>query len=266
MKYTYTLSGRVHPERTYVTLGPIPHCRIETRMGDAPLVLDAHIRIDNAQIMVVASCEERIENLETLRNSVESAVRGVVDAFAFIEGRGYDVEITSVIDSTGEQWTVFGVEIRALQESKNDRSVTFGELYVLLTSQLQRQDETTSFRLMQLRIALGDLREAIRSTSLTGFFCFRAIECLRQCYVDPENQDEIAARRDSWERMRQTLCISRSWFSQIENFATPERHGRIRPMSGNERTNILLHTWQVVDRFILSAQNGFKPLAADVLH
>ena len=175
MKYTYTLSGRVHPERTYVTLGPIPHCRIETRMGDATLALDAHIRIDNAQIMVVASCEERIENLETLRNSVESAVRGVVDAFEFIEGRGYDVEITSVIDSTGEQWTVFGVEIRALQESKNDRSVTFGELYALLTSQLQRQDETTSFRLMQLRIALGDLREAIRSTSLTGFFCFRAI-------------------------------------------------------------------------------------------
>ena len=105
--FTYTFSGRVHPERTYVTLGPIPRCRIETRLVDEIIVLDAHIMIDNAQVLVVANCQQKIEDLNTLRNIVQSAVQGAVDAFSYIEGRGYDVEISSVTSSTGEQWTVW---------------------------------------------------------------------------------------------------------------------------------------------------------------
>ena len=264
MTYTYMFSGRVHPERAYVTLSPI-RCTIETRMADSVLLLNAHIKIDNAQVLVVATTEERVDNLETVRNSVESAVRGAVDAFSFVEGRGYDVEITSVIDSTGEQWTVFGVEVGVLQASKRDRPVTYGQLYALMTDPKQIRDEPASFRLMQLRIALGDLREAVRSPNLSAFFCFRAIECIRQCYVDFANEDENAARRDSWERMRSELCIGRSWFSPIERFALGERHGKIEPMSGDERVDVLLRTWSVVDRFIQSARNNFDPLSEDVL-
>ena len=265
MAFTYTFSGRVHPERAYVTLGPIPGCRIETRLVDAVLAIDAHILINNAQILVVAICQEKIEDLETLRNTVESAVRGTVDAFGYTEGRGYDVEISSAISSTGEQWAVFGVEVAAIQSTKGERPVSFSELYALLTNPTQSQDESASFRLMQLRIALGDLREAIRSPNLTAFFCYRAIESLRQCYLDPEQRDNEAARRDSWQRMSNELSISKSWISQIQEASTLERHGSLKAMTGKQRVDLMSHTWKVVDRFIMSAKKNFQPLSEEIL-
>ena len=265
MTFTYTFSGRVHPERAYVTLETIPRCTIETKFADAALVLDAHIVINNAQILIVANCQQRIEDLETLRIIIESVAQGAVDSFGYIEGRGYDVEISSVIASTGEQWTVFGVEIAAIQASKGDRPVSFGELYTLLTTRDQSQDETVSFRLMQLRIALGDLREAVRSPKLTAFFCYRAIESLRQCYLGPDERDDEAERRDSWKRMRNELRIDRSWISQIQEASTVERHGGHKEMSGEQRVDLMLHTWKVVDRFIMSAKNKFQPLSEEIL-
>ena len=265
MTFTYTFSGTVHPERAYVTLGPIPRCRIETRLVDTVLAIDAHILISNAQILVVAICQEKIEDLETLRNTVESAVRGTVDAFGYTEGRGYDVEISSVISSTGEQRAVFGVEVAAIQATKGERPVSFGELYVLMTNPTQSQDEAASFRLMQLRIALGDLREAIRSVDHTALFCYRAIECLRQCYLDPNKQDDEAERRDSWQRMGNELSIDRSWIAQIQEASTLDRHGSHKAMSGEQRANLMLHTWKVVDRFILWVKNEFQPLSEEML-
>ena len=265
MTFTYTFSGRVHPERTYVTLGPLPRCRIETRLDESVLTVDAHIMIDNAQILVVANSEERIEDIATLRNSVESAIRGIVDSFGYIEGRGYDIELTSVISSTGEQWAVFGVEIAALQVDKDERPVSFGELHSLLTDPAQSQDECVSFALMQLRIALGDLREAVRSHTHTAFFCLRAVECLRQCYLDPSEQDDGAARKASWQRMGDELRVDKSWIADLQDASVSERHGQLRTMSDKQRVELLLRTWKVVDRFIMSAKANFQPLSEDVL-
>ena len=265
MTFTYTFSGRVHPERTYVTIDGIPPCRIETRLTDSVLIVDTHIMIDNAQILVTADCEEQIDDLETLRNSVESTVRGIVDSFGYVEGRGYDLELTSVIASTGERWAVFGVEIGALQAEMDKRPVSFGELFSLLTSPTQPQDEHASFARMQLRIALGDLREAIRSPNLTAFFCFRAIECLRQCYLHPSKPDDGTARKASWQRMGDELCIDKSWIADLQDASVSERHGLLKAMSGKQRVDLMLRTWKVVDRFILSAKTNFQPLSADIL-
>ena len=143
--------------------------------------------------------------------------------------------------------------------------IPFGELYSLLTAPDQLRDEKASFRLTQLRIALGDLREAIRSPNLTAFFCYRAIESLRQCYLDPDKRDDEAERRNSWQLMRNELRVDRSWINQIQEASTLERHGILQAMSGEQRVNLMLHTWKVVDRFILSAKNQFQPLSEEIL-
>ena len=123
----YTFFGRVLPERAFVTIGPIPRMGIRTILTDGVMDYDAQVVISAAQVMVVVHSRSQIDDLDTLRNSVETVVRGVVDAFGYIEGRGYDVEITSVIGSTGESWQVFPVEIAAIQATKNERPLTFGE-------------------------------------------------------------------------------------------------------------------------------------------
>ena len=226
---------------------------------------DAQVVINSAQIMVVVHCQDPVDDLETLRNSVETVVRGIVDAFGYVEGRGYDVEITSVIDSAGQTWQVFPVEVSAIQSTKGERPVTFGELHALLNPRTEAIDDEASFKLMQLRIALGDLREAIRSIDHSAFFCYRAIECLRQCYAERNGRDSDATRRASWVRMREELCICRSWIDEIEEASILERHGGHKPTSGEQRTALMLRTWKVVDRFIMSAKLGFQPLSEEIL-
>ena len=263
--FIYIFFGKVLPERAFVTLGPIPRMGIRTILTDTIIDYDAQVVISAAQIMVVAHSNASIDDLETLRNSVETVVRGVVDAFGYIEGRGYDVEITSAVDSTGKSWQVFPVEIAAIQATKNERPLTFGELYAVLNPKADTFDDEYTFRIMQLRIALGDLREAIRSIDHSALFCYRAIECLRQCYGARNGQDDDAARRVSWVRMREELCIARSWISEIEKASIRERHGGHRATSGEQRTALMLRTWKVIDRFVMSAKLGFQTLSEEVL-
>ena len=263
--FIYTFFGKVLPERAFVTLGPIPRLGIRTILTDGNMDYDAQVVINTAQIIVVVHSHNSINDLATLRNSIETVVRGVVDTFGYIEGRGYDVEITAVVDSAGKNWHVFPVEIAAIQATKNERPLTFGELHALLNPTADVFDDASTFRMMQLRIALGDLREAIRSIDHSALFCYRAIECIRQCYGDRSGQDDDAARRASWLRMREELCIARSWIDDIEKASIHERHGGHRAMSGEQRTALLLRTWKVVDRFVLSAKLGFQPLSEEVL-
>ena len=262
--FVYTFAGKVLPERAYVTIGPIRPMKVQIILLDGVLEYEAHIFINTAQIMFVARSNEPIENLETLRNSVEQVVRSIVDAFGYIEGRGYDVEITSAVDSSGQRSQVFPVEIGAIQAAKGERPLTLGELLDLLNSGAGDAGGEGAFKLMQLRLALSDLREAIRSIDHSAFFCFRAIECVRQCYVEEGEEDNNRARRDSWSRMRKELRIDRSWVKEIEDASMVERHGRHRATTGEQRTALMLRTWKVIDRFIMSAKSGFQPLSEDV--
>ena len=261
----YTFIGKVLPERAFVTLGPIPRIGIRTILTDGVMDCDAQVVINAAQVIVVVHSRDSIEDLQTLRNSVETVVRGFVDAFGYIEGRGYDVEITLVVDSTGNRWQVFPVEIPSIQAAKNERPLTFAELNALLHPKSDAFDDESTFRMMQLRIALGDLREAIRSIDHTSLFCYRAIECIRQCYRDRDGQDDDASRRASWERMREELCIDRSWLDEIGKASIRERHGGHSAVSGEQRASLMLQTWKVVDRFVMSAKLGFQPLSEVVL-
>ena len=52
--FTYTFFGKVLPERTFVTLGPIPKMKIQTILPDGNMDYEAQVVIDTAQIMVVA--------------------------------------------------------------------------------------------------------------------------------------------------------------------------------------------------------------------
>ena len=263
--FIYTFFGKVLPERAHVTLGPIPRMGIRTILTDGFMDVDAQVVISTAQILVVVHSQNPIDNLESLRNSVDQLVRGLVDAFGYIEGRGYDVEITSVVDSTGQVWRVFPVEITAIQEMKNERPMTLSELCELLYPKAGAFDDESTFRMMQFRLALADLREAIRSIDHTALFCYRAIECLRQCYCDRNGQDNDASRKHSWVQMRRDLCIARSWIDEIEKASIRERHGGHTAMSGEQRAALMLHTWKVVDRFAMSAKLGFQPLSEEVL-
>jgi len=236
---SYIFSGKVLPERTNVNITPI---EVKMEAIDAGISSTANVSIIASQVSVVIYTNSD-SDIWTLKNAVEYLVRGLVDAFGYLSGRGYDIEITSVVNYEGK-YTVFGVGMSELEKSQNDRSSSFQQL---LTAMDKSQN---------LHRVFGDLREAIRSPHDAGFLCYRAIENIHQSFMKEKDDDAKA-----WENLRKALLIDKSWIFQVKEFADPVRHGGTVYISGEKRILIMQHTWKLVDRFCLYVYGDFKPLS-----
>ena len=236
----YIFSGKVLPERANVSITPL---EIKTGVIDSGISDTAIISIAVSQVSVIFNTNSD-SDLMTLKNTVESLVRNLVDVYGYLSGRGYDIEITSVVDPEGKH-TVFGVGILELEKSQRDRPLSFQQLVTVMGKSYH------------LHLALGDLREAIRSPLDTGFFCFRAIESIRQHFkIKEKTTDKL-----SWKILNKSLVIDRSWTDQVKKFADPVRHGDAINISGEDRILIMQHTWKVIDRFCLYVYRDFNDLS-----
>jgi hypothetical protein len=156
--------GRVLPERANVNLNP----------GPIPLICEAtetcpafklFVSIQLSQITVVGNWPNEHMNLRTFRNQVDSTLRLILDSLGFTNRCGYDLELTSAVEvETGVQ-TVFGVD-EPFEISPD--LPQFASIFL------------APGKVLPLRLALGDLREAIRDPQQTAFFAYRAIESVRQ--------------------------------------------------------------------------------------
>lgn len=244
----YVFNGRVLPER--VNAGVNPPQKLSISIPEANLEFDLTISIYASQISVILETASESPDIPTLKNYVDSFVRMLFDAGGYLECRGYDLEITSVVEPNG-QFSVFGVEEGALKRSRTDgTSINMADLWLLLTSGEKSRP---------LQRALGDLREAIRMPHDTGFFCFRAVESMRQLFVEVKDGNETET---SWERMSSALRIEQSYIAVLERFGKPQRHGETPYMSGDNRFIAMNRTWQIVDRYIEFARTGFVPLSS----
>jgi len=100
---------------------------------------------------------------EMIKNSVEEPVHERLDAFGFATGRGYEAELVAAVNESGSV-EVFGIEMSGLAESQS-ACITLEQV-----TQALRHGQP------YLRLALADLRRAIREPVDTGLYCFRAIE------------------------------------------------------------------------------------------
>jgi len=217
----------------------------------------AHASISLSQISVTVKTAKEIKGdieLLTLRNTVETIVRYIIDCYGYMTGRGYDVELTSVTDDSGNL-TVFGVDIAELKEE--ERPLKFGQVAELILSPRAIKDPNYANATSCLRIAFGDLREAIRSHSDTGMFCFRAVEDIRQFFVQANDGED---KKPSWKRLNQALRIDEEYTKALTTFATPQRHGERPFMRHEDRVLAMKRAWIVVDRFVVFVNRGLAQL------
>ncbi|MDS3860714.1 hypothetical protein RIF25_07795 [Thermosynechococcaceae cyanobacterium BACA0444] len=83
----------------------------------------------------------------------------------------------------------------------------------------------------------------------TGFYCYRAIESLRQhCILkfnlNPKNKSV------QWEKLREIAQCDEESIRSIEKAAEPVRHGDVASMTSEDRENLFLKTWDIVDRYV----------------
>jgi len=235
-KFIYIFFGKVFPERAYVK---IPEVTFNYNIVEEVIKGTAFVEVIMSQIIVKFESETIVGNIYSLKNYIEDSVRLIVDSWGYILSCGYDIEITSMIDSIGYK-EVFGVNFDNVEKSIKARPKKFNEVFDLLS----RMDNN------YLRLCLSDLREAIRKPKDTAFFCYRAIESLRQYICD---EYDCKKDKNRWEKFNTVFGLTIDDFEDILEYAKPARHGENKYISGEVRVKIINFTYSIIDKFIVYA-------------
>ncbi|NQT71302.1 MAG: hypothetical protein HQ553_00860 [Chloroflexi bacterium] len=232
----YYLSGTVHPERAQISIADIEN---ELLGQDDTPYAKLKFNIYNNQITAVIDCHNDNEDIHTIRNRVKAAVQIMTDTVGFIKGHAYDVEITKIFDEQAQFVWVYGVSIPIIEERNKGRQFSEAfEVYPLCSG----MDG------LYLRRCLGDINMAIKHADDTAFYCFRAIESLKQYIAFKQNLE--GKDRSKWQALVNAIGGKEEDLDNLKCLAFPARHGIPRSISDTERKELFLTTWDIVERFI----------------
>jgi hypothetical protein len=231
----YRFVGRLLPERADVKL-LIPPFDYESK--DKNFRGTVYLEIIYSQINVIFKTTSEINNINTLKNYIEDSVRLHVDAFGYLNGCGYDIEIIGMLDTNNHE-ELFSVDFNPIYKKRAERTKNFLKLLSLFNG-----TEQGNF----LQLTFSDLREAIKKPKDTGFFCYRALESICQYFANQMNNSK--SNSDVWEIMKSELNYSYDLKEEIKVKSDDIRHGKSVYTSGQDRDKLLEITWDIIDRFV----------------
>lgn len=97
------------------------------------------------------------------------------------------------------------------------------------------------------RSALADVRHALRFDEDCPFFCYRALDSLRQHYAQKAG---MKSESNAWEAMRVDLEIDRKDIDAFKTFADTRRHGGAGTSVHADHLRWTLWTREVLARFL----------------
>jgi hypothetical protein len=201
------------------------------------------VSVVNSQIAATLTTGTKIQDVEDMHERVEVAVRHCVDALGFLLACGYDVELTQVTAPEILGHIVFGVDVQGVRSAEQ---YTDAEILARFRTIMGLGPDKQPW----VRRALVDFREAIRSYDDTPFFCFRAIEDLRQRFVSGEDSDV----KRTWVEMATALKVSDDMreyvWKELRSLAMSARHGNAAQVTRESRTKMLRVAWDLIDRFV----------------
>jgi hypothetical protein len=245
--HVYCFSGKIHPERYGWGIRE-PYEVIIYHHDDASSQLRITIVASQVNVTVHTNSTEPVLDM---KNRVTRWVRNLADAIGHVAGASLDVEIISCIAPDGSSHvfnTAFDGLIRHAVGSEESQRI-FNVLIV--------QAARSQF----VRMALSDLRSAIREPLDTCVNCYRAVESIRQEYLEG-SLDNGAARKNSWESLRDAVGVDEAELRWLKDRATPRRHGNSMDVTHAERERALRLAWRVVEEHCLnygeSTESGEK--------
>jgi len=235
---TYLFQGKVHPERATITL----QCSLEFTHLASGEIATARISILLNQIAVWVDTTT-VWYVYDLRNIVKTIVSNELEFVGFVNGCAYDIEITRVLNQEHQVDEVFGVDIPCIVE--RNKEVNLADRVAVI------RGKTAGPEGIFLRRCFADLVSAMRNADDTGFYCYRAIECLRQhCIVKFDLDPSYKNKKNQWSKLREVAGCSEDVVRQLEESAKAPRHGEVVPISSDQRKNLFLLAWDVVDGYI----------------
>ncbi|WP_433679959.1 hypothetical protein [Nocardia sp. CA-119907] len=231
-------TGLIHPRAGYW------HLDRPVKMTEGDRTIEVFFRDSAFNVRVTFSDNHQLGHgeeddavwINPIWYEVEAAVRAVLDSLGFVLAAPLELEMTTGrADTNAIVGGLSSMPAFARVQGNRVDPDTLGKYLAAVNGNAN------------VRHALADMRMALRLTIDTAFYCFRAIECLRQEFVRAEDRDKTAP---SWERMHAALGTSKAAMEPLTQLATARRHGESQPLSHGERVTWLRWTRDVIGRYI----------------
>ena len=235
----YLFEGVVHPERAQITL--------KLSLGFTHLAsgTEATASVSIVLNQIAVWVDSKVEwDIFDLRNVAKSILQNELAIVGYLRGYAYEVEIRRVMNRGLGIDYVFGIDIPCIAERNKD---------IDLGKEISRiREKTQGVEGLYLHRCFTDLVTAMKNADDTGFYCYRAIESLRQhCIlkykIDPEEKAE------QWQKVRELAKCDEATLRQIKAAADPLRHGEVVKVTSSDRAELFVRTWDVVDAYLTNA-------------
>jgi hypothetical protein len=232
---TYIFSGLILPERAQLSIGPSTYAFTYPPDGTR----------HNAQVSIVLNQAtvyvdtDKDWSVHDLKNIVVQIVRDLTNIIGYIRGYGYDVEIRQVRNRDRNIDYVFGIEIPCI--AKRNEGLVLKDEFLRILSLIQGNHGRYISR------ALDDFSQAMKNPGDTPFYCFRALETLKQlCGYRYKIEGDI----NQWKKLTEITGYSKEDIEHIKEPAFEARHGLRKPITDDDRAGIFLKTWNIINMFI----------------
>jgi len=100
----------------------------------------------------------------------------------------------------------------------------------------------------------------------TGFYCYRAIEALRQYCIVRYNLDS-EKKSEQWRKVREIAGCEEQILHDIKSAADPVRHGAIVPVtSGRSRNPVYQNMGTLLMASLRTSNQSLEPTVAVKIH
>lgn len=232
----YIFYGRILPERAI-----LDH-RSQFLFGHPSTGSSGKISISIICSTIIVVVDTKNEwDIFDLRNVVNYSVMSHLSVIGYLKGYSYNFIIDRIFNNERQIDYVFGVNVPCVSDDRNDIDLDsrFKAMQLFLQGELG----------IHISRCMIDLISALRYADDTSFYCFRAIEALRN-HHSAKFEIEHLERSSRWEKFREFIEVDREEFDQIGNSAKIVRHGNFEAKGASDRANYLTKTWSIVDRYI----------------
>jgi hypothetical protein len=255
LMHVYLLQGVIHPRRAQIAQHSFALKFQHVSTGNRAS-LRARILMNELSIRVESTDDWDIFDLKNVARYITQTDLAII---AYLTGCAYTVEIVRITCQEKKLDVVYGIDIPSI--TNRSRDLDF---------------ETALTNLRQLCVAEGgvyfqrcmnDLLLAMQHPEDTAFFCYRAIEALKNHSVStwhgqPKNTSS------QWQFFRDIVKCEKEDLDFIKREADPLRHANRLIDRGEDREVLFMRTWEIVEKYVRAAfdkqANAVASPAADL--
>jgi hypothetical protein len=235
----YHLQGVIHPRRAQIQ-NHFFEAKVTHASSGKTATIRARILMNELSVWVETPDEWDIFDL---RNAVRYLIQTELALVGFLLGLFYTVEIVRVIYEALKIDVVYSLAIPCI--ANREKELSFQVALAQLTQLCVGENG------LYIQRCMNDLLLAMQQPEDTAFFCYRAIEGLKNHAM--EGQAKAPKNKSvQWEYFRNAAGCTREEINFIKTEADRLRHSADLLVKSEDRAVLFTQTWNIVEAYIKS--------------